>query len=135
MAGRWIGSDASERDGFRIERDLLCTVDSAGYFTSLNSGWERVLGWTREELMSRPLIDFVHPGYRGRTVDELAQVSRPERILVVGAGPVGHSLAKNLEAAGYALRHWSREGIQTREHLVALVLPDVAETMGSDGPK
>ncbi|TMK74335.1 MAG: EAL domain-containing protein [Actinobacteria bacterium] len=64
--------------GFHIERDLLCTVNSDGYFTSLNSGWERVLGWTREELQSRPIIDFIHPADRERTVAELAKVARTD---------------------------------------------------------
>lgn len=64
--------------GFHIERDLLCTVNSDGYFTSLNSGWERVLGWTREELQSRPIIDFIHPADRERTVTELAKVTRTD---------------------------------------------------------
>ncbi len=35
--------------------------------------------------------------------------TRPERILVVGAGPVGHVLASGLERAGFPLRHWSRK--------------------------
>jgi PAS domain S-box-containing protein len=78
MAGEWIGSDAGGDNGFHIERDLLCTVDSDGYFTSLNSGWERVLGWTREELMSRPVADFVHPSDRRRTGEEMAKVSQPD---------------------------------------------------------
>jgi PAS domain S-box-containing protein len=78
MAGKWIGSDAAGSNGFQIERDLLCTVNSDGYFTSLNSGWERVLGWTREELMSRPVVDFIHPSDRQRTADEMAQVSHPD---------------------------------------------------------
>lgn len=30
------------------------------------------------------------------------------RVLVVGAGPVGHALAANIARAGFALRHWSR---------------------------
>jgi PAS domain S-box-containing protein len=64
--------------GFHIERDLLCTVNSDGYFTSLNSGWEWVLGWTREELQSRPIIDFIHPADRERTVAELAKVARTD---------------------------------------------------------
>jgi PAS domain S-box-containing protein len=64
--------------GFHIERDLLCTVNSDGYFTSLNSGWERVLGWTREELQSRPIIDFIHPADRDRSVAELAKVTRTD---------------------------------------------------------
>lgn len=32
----------------------------------------------------------------------------PWRLLVVGAGPVGHAIAAGLEAAGCRLRHWSR---------------------------
>jgi len=30
----------------------------------------------------------------------------------------------------YTLRHWSRDGVPTREHLVALTLQDVIETIG-----
>ena len=79
MADNWMGKDArADEFGFDMERDLLCTVDSAGYLTSLNSGWERVLGWSREELMSRPISDFVHPSDRQRTVAELAKVSLPD---------------------------------------------------------
>jgi PAS domain S-box-containing protein len=55
---------------FDIQRDLLCAGDASGYFTSLSVSWERLLGWTREELMSRPFIDFVHPSDRERTVEE-----------------------------------------------------------------
>ncbi len=47
--------------GFDIDRDLFCTADASGRFTSLNAAWERTLGWTREELMSRPNTEFVHP--------------------------------------------------------------------------
>jgi PAS domain S-box-containing protein len=60
---------------FDIGRDLLCTSDSNGYFTTLNAGWERVLGWTREELMSRPFIEFVHPDDIERTAAEAAKVT------------------------------------------------------------
>jgi aldehyde:ferredoxin oxidoreductase len=33
----------------------------------------------------------------------------------------------------YTLRHWSPDGVPTREHLVALELQDVVETMGAKG--
>lgn len=73
------GKDArAGGSGFHIERDLLSTVNSQGYFTSLNSGWERALGWTRQELMSRPILDFVHPADRDRTVAEMAMVTRTD---------------------------------------------------------
>jgi predicted short-subunit dehydrogenase-like oxidoreductase (DUF2520 family) len=43
----------------------------------------------------------------GAPPTELPKVRR-ERVLVVGAGPVGHALASCLERVGYPLRHWSR---------------------------
>jgi hypothetical protein len=60
----------------RVERLLMGGVDSRGYFTSLSAGWERALGWTRAELMSRPFGDFVHPNEREYVV-ALALEARP----------------------------------------------------------
>jgi PAS domain S-box-containing protein len=77
MGADWIRE--RDRNGglsFDFERDLLCAADSGGYFTSLNGGWERVLGWTSKELMSRPFLDFVHPADRERTLAQTARVAR-----------------------------------------------------------
>jgi PAS domain S-box-containing protein len=79
VAGKKFGQDVPAGGfGFHIERDLLCTVNSQGYFTSMNTGWERVLGWTREELMSRPMTDFIHPADRDRTAAEMSKVTRAD---------------------------------------------------------
>jgi two-component system, NtrC family, sensor kinase len=59
---------------FAVSIDLLCMLDFSGYFTRLNPAWERTLGWTRQELMSRPFIEFVHPDDRERTLRENAKV-------------------------------------------------------------
>lgn len=64
-------AEASARH-FELARDLLCTATFDGYFTHLNGSWEDVLGWTREELMSRPFIEFVHPDDRERTLANAA---------------------------------------------------------------
>jgi PAS domain S-box-containing protein len=55
---------------FAISIDLLCFLDFNGYFKRLNPAWERTLGFTAEELMSRPFIEFVHPDDRERTLDQ-----------------------------------------------------------------
>jgi PAS domain-containing protein len=39
---------------FELSHDMLCTATFDGYFVELNRAWEETLGWTREELMSRP---------------------------------------------------------------------------------
>ncbi len=41
--------------------DLLCIVDRQGALRWLNPAWERLLGWTPEELKRGGLLDFVHP--------------------------------------------------------------------------
>jgi diguanylate cyclase (GGDEF)-like protein/PAS domain S-box-containing protein len=46
---------------FEMTNDLLATITLDGYFTLLNPAWERALGWSREELMARPMQTFVHP--------------------------------------------------------------------------
>ena len=59
---------------FEVSIDMLCMLDFNGYFKRLNPAWERTLGYTREELMSRPFIEFVHPDDRERTLKQNAQV-------------------------------------------------------------
>ena len=54
--------------------DLLCLLDFNGHFKRLNPAWERTLGFTREELMSRLFIEFVHPDDRERTLKQNVHV-------------------------------------------------------------
>jgi PAS domain S-box-containing protein len=67
---------------FDMEHDLLCTAGSDGRFRSLNPAWERVLGWTREELMSRPYVDFVHPDDVARTTTEGGRIDEVDHELI-----------------------------------------------------
>jgi PAS domain S-box-containing protein len=67
---------------FDLDRDLLCVTDANGYFTSLNSAWERVLGWSREELMARPFTDFVHPADVEETKRQASRVAEVDSTIV-----------------------------------------------------
>lgn len=59
---------------FAIALDMFCFLDFSGYFRRLNPAWERTLGFTRAELMSKPFIEFVHPDDRERTIAQNARV-------------------------------------------------------------
>ena len=59
---------------FDLSIDMLCVLDFDGYFRRLNLAWERTLGFTREELMSKPFIEFVHPDDRARTLGQNREV-------------------------------------------------------------
>ena len=41
--------------------DLVCIASADGYFKYLSPGWEKILGYSLEELLYRPLFDFIHP--------------------------------------------------------------------------
>lgn len=63
---------------FAISLDMLCFLDFDGRFRRLNPAWERTLGFTQEELMSRPFIEFVHPDDRDRTIEQNRRVRAGE---------------------------------------------------------
>ena len=61
---------------FALSGNLVCIVDFRWRFIVLNSAWERTLGYSREELLSRRCIDFVHPDDWERTLTETAPLAR-----------------------------------------------------------
>jgi len=44
-----------------MSNDLACEASLDGYFTRLNCSWEDCLGFSREELLARPYVEFIHP--------------------------------------------------------------------------
>src|SRR5712691_8574962 len=56
-----VGADARIARLFEMTSDLLATISLDSRFTLLNPAWERVLGWTREELQAKPIQEFIHP--------------------------------------------------------------------------
>lgn len=55
-------------DFFEMSLDNVCVAGLDGYFKRLNSSWTRTLGWSIEELMAKPSVEFVHPDDREMTL-------------------------------------------------------------------
>lgn len=60
--------------------DMICISGYDGFFKELNPSWERELGWSREELLSRPWIEFVHADDRHKTLNVKSQIVGGEEI-------------------------------------------------------
>ena len=62
---------SAESDRFwELSTELLCAVGFDGYFKRLSGAWEQTLGWTPQELRSKPFIEFIHPDDREVTRSE-----------------------------------------------------------------
>ena len=48
---------------------MICLVNKEGYFEDVNEMFEDVLGYTKEELTTKPFITLVHSEDKDRTID------------------------------------------------------------------
>ena len=55
---------------FSLSPDMMCVAGFDGYFKRVNPAWHRVLGYSSEELLSLPYLEFVHPDDRTPTTTE-----------------------------------------------------------------
>ena len=55
---------------FDLSLDMLCIAHFSGHFLKLSAAWERTLGFTRGELQSKRMFEFVHPEDRERTLEQ-----------------------------------------------------------------
>ena len=46
---------------FETAVDLLSVADLDGYFRAVSPSWQRTTGWTPEDLVGAPYLDYVHP--------------------------------------------------------------------------
>jgi PAS domain S-box-containing protein len=64
---------------FELSPDMLCVTGADGYLKRVNSAWERILGYTRAELLSRPYLEFVHPDDVESTIAEAERLFHGQR--------------------------------------------------------
>lgn len=54
--------------------DAVCVVDTEGRFVFVSAAGERIFGYPPEEMIGRPVIGFVHPDDRERTLVAVAEI-------------------------------------------------------------
>jgi PAS domain S-box-containing protein len=57
--------------------DILCVLDPRGCLERVNPAMSRVLGWSADELLGRPLVERVHPDDQPRAGHELSMLAGP----------------------------------------------------------
>lgn len=112
VSGTWADVTArveaeEERDRlFNVSIDLLAVGGFDGFLQQVNPAWVRVLGWSRDDLMSRAILEFIHPDDH----DLMAAASR--------------ALAEDRSVADLATRFRCRDGSYRWLSWSSFPLPD-----------
>jgi PAS domain S-box-containing protein len=103
---------------FEFSRDMLCLAGFDGYFKLLNEAWERTLGYPRDELLTQPYIDYVHPADVERTSAEAASLA------TAGADTVHFRNRYRAKDGSYRWLEWSARS-DTTAGLIYAIARDV----------
>ena len=61
---------------FQTSAEMLCVADFDGHFLFINPAFSKTLGWSADDLLTRPYIEFVHPADRDSTIEASEALSR-----------------------------------------------------------
>jgi PAS domain S-box-containing protein len=116
--GKHLVRDASAHYGLSTE--LFATADQAGYFKRVSPVWERTLGHGVDDLLTRPIVDFVHPDDFSRTQSELRRLADGEARIVTFESRFRRA------DGGYVWLEWKAQ-LSTEEGVIHAVARDLTE--------
>lgn len=65
---------------FNLSLDLMCIAGTDGYFKRVNPAFEKHLGWSSEELLSKTYFEFIHPSDISRTFEHIKVLAHNQPI-------------------------------------------------------
>jgi Ca2+-transporting ATPase len=98
-----------------------------GYFNDLNPAWERVVGFSLDELRAQPYIELVHPDDRAATLTEAEK-------LVRGGETVAFENRYRCKDGSYRWLLWSAS-VGTADELIFAVAKDITERKRSESER
>ncbi len=92
---------ARDRDRFfQLSLDMLCVATLQGFFKRVSPAFTSVLGWSAEELLATPFLEFVHPDDRVATISAMEGLRKGEQI-------TRFENRYQVKTGGYRILEWS----------------------------
>jgi PAS domain S-box-containing protein len=66
---------------FKYSSDMICFSNLSGFFTEVNSAFSKTLGWIKEELLSKPFLDYIHPDDYNLTIKALDRLREGREVV------------------------------------------------------
>ncbi len=94
--------------------DLMCIVDSNGYFKHVNPAWENTFGWAPEVLTAAPFLNFVHPA------DHVSTQREFNKLVIMGANARMFQNRYRHQNGSYLWLQWNAKPIPEQELVYAM---------------
>ncbi|HER20429.1 MAG TPA: sensor domain-containing diguanylate cyclase, partial [Chromatiales bacterium] len=111
--------DFDYEEFFEQAMEMLCIAGGDGYLKHVNAAFERALGWSREELLARPFVEFVHP-------DDVDDTRRETECLAAGRPTYGFENRWRCHNGRYKVLRWTAVP-RTGSGLVIAVAHDITD--------
>lgn len=111
--------DESDRM-FTNSIDLQCVVGFDGFFHRVNPMFTKLLGFTEEELLTSPIMDFVHPDDRASTQAAITEVAE-------GADVVEFENRTRCKDGSYRWTEWSAPASREEDQCLYALGRDITD--------
>ncbi|MES9897774.1 MAG: PAS domain S-box protein [Sedimenticola sp.] len=68
---------------FNLSPDIIGSGNFEGYFTKINISFEELLGYTKEDILNKPFLSFVHDSDVEKTKEALSSMQKGESKLII----------------------------------------------------
>ena len=105
---------------FNENFDFACIANVKGYFEVINNSFEKILGYTEDELLKSSFIDFIHPDDVAETAKEVEELSKGHRTINF----INRYVKKN---GDYVILDWKANFNKTTNKIYAIARDITAE--------
>ncbi|PZX94741.1 hybrid sensor histidine kinase/response regulator [Flavobacterium aquariorum] len=99
--------------------DLVCIADTNAYYKIVNDEFPKILGYSKEELLSRPFLEFIHPDDLDKTLEEVQNLTQNN--------PTVDFENRYIKKNGESICLQWRANLHTANNLIYAIARDVTE--------